>query len=123
MSIQRRAGGNAENADASANARQAIDANMSEFEFQKLVEELATRLNWLCFHDNDSRRNNAGFPDCVFAHPTRAVVIYAELKTERGRLSHAQTVWRDALVLSGARWYLWRPSDYDEVVATLKGAE
>jgi hypothetical protein len=102
-------------------ARAVIDRATSEAAWQRIVEECATACGWLFFHDADSRRNNAGYPDLTCVHPARGEIAFIELKTERGRLRPEQVVWRDALILSGARWYLWRPSMFAEVEAVLKG--
>jgi hypothetical protein len=102
-------------------ARAAVDKATNEAQWQRIVEECAAAHGWLYFHDADSRRNNAGYPDLTCVHPQRGVTLFCELKTERGRLRPEQIIWRDALILSGARWYLWRPSDWQEVEAVLKG--
>jgi hypothetical protein len=102
-------------------ARAVLDRATSEAAWQRIVEECAAACGWLHHHTPDSRRSNPGYPDLVLCHPQRGETIFCELKTERGRLRPEQIVWRDALVLSGARWYLWRPSMFAEVEAVLKG--
>lgn len=102
-------------------AREAVDASMSEAEWQAQVIECAERYGWWVYHNPDSRRSTAGYPDLTCVHPQRGVTIFAELKTEDGQLSYEQERWRDALILSGQRWYLWRPHDWPEIEATLKG--
>lgn len=49
-----------------------------------------------------------GYVDLTMARDGR--VIFAELKTEKGKLSPAQEEWRDAL--EGQEYYLWRPSHW-----------
>ena len=82
------------------------------------VIETAQWLGYMAFHVYDSRRCRAGFPDLVLLRANR--IIYAELKTERGRLSPDQRVWLDALTEAGCYCYLWRPSDVDEVIRILE---
>jgi hypothetical protein len=94
---------------------------VSEKAWQQTVTDLAAAYGWLHYHSFDSRRSPLGFPDLVLV---KAVVIFAELKTERGRLSAAQATWFTHLAeieasCSGVEAYVWRPSDFDAVVARL----
>ena len=87
---------------------------MTEAEFQTAVVELAKWTGWLVFHDYDSRRNTAGFPDLVLAHPQRGV-LFCELKTDKGRVTAAQQRWLDTLTAAGAETYVWRPDDWPAI--------
>ena len=75
-------------------------------------------------------QGDAGFPDLVLAHPQKGV-IFAELKSEKGKPTEAQMEWLE--VLSNAtygcptksdhwlvRVCVWRPSDMDEIEARLR---
>lgn len=53
-------------------------------------------------------------------HPDRGV-LYRELKSDRGRLSMEQEAWGDLLVRAGCDWAVWRPSDWSQIEAELKG--
>ena len=85
---------------------------MREREFQSKVVQYARLTGWKVYHTYDSRRSNPGFPDLVLV---KNRVVYAELKTETGKLSEAQKAWRDALVKAGAEFYVWKPSDMKEI--------
>jgi hypothetical protein len=88
-----------------------IAAGMSEAKLQDLVVKLAQALGWKhIMHIHDSRRGlGQGFPDLCMVRGER--VVFAELKTMRGRMSPAQKSWRDALWDSVGEWYCWRPDD------------
>jgi len=101
---------------------------MSEESFQGAVIELARLGGWEVAHFHDSRRqvapdkfvgdtDAAGFPDLVLV---RDRVLFVELKTERGRLTLRQRAWLDALARASAEVRLWRPSNWPEIVDTLK---
>jgi len=94
---------------------------ITEAQWQCLVTDLATACGWQWYHTHDSRRSPAGFPDLVLARPGR--LLFVELKTERGRVSHAQRVWEYALRQAGAEWVVWRPRHWRYVVATLTAEE
>ncbi len=100
-----------------------VAATMSEKELQSNVLELAKRLGWLCYHTFDSRRSQAGFPDLVMVR--NGLVIFAELKREKGKLSADQEAWREQLDRADAWYvqhYLWRPSDWcDGSIAAVLG--
>ena len=90
---------------------------MKENEFQKKVIQLAESLGYRVFHDYDSRRNVAGFPDLVLVNK---YVIFAELKAEKGRLSLPQQEWLACLARAdGVYTAVWRPSDWDDIVNVL----
>ena len=95
----------------------------TEAQFQQRIVDLATMLGWHCIHFRSVYTSgrwrtpltgHAGFPDLVLAR--NGVVIAAELKTARGRLTAEQQAWLRAL---GDHGRIWRPSDWDTIVATL----
>ena len=93
---------------------------MTEQHLLGAVLELARILGVLAHHEPDSRRSDPGFPDLVLAG--KRGVVFAELKTEDGQLSRAQTSWRWRLIASGASWFLWRPANLEsgEILEVLR---
>ena len=85
---------------------------MSERELQDAVNELAQYLGWRIHHASDSRRSHAGLPDLIAVHRVQGRVLFAELKTERGRLRTEQVAWLEDLKATPAECYLWRPGDW-----------
>lgn len=97
--------------------------------WQAQVIDYATLRGWRVFHIADSRRETSsgwvgdrgvrGLPDLILVRPPR--LIFAELKSERGRLRDSQ---KEVLtLLSGCdsvEVYLWRPSDFDWMIEVLK---
>lgn len=92
----------------------------TESQFQASVIRYAELMGWLCYHVRDSRRSRAGFPDLVLVHPDKRRVIYAELKSERGRASRDQLVWLDALDRCGQEVYQWKPSQFELITRILR---
>ena len=96
---------------------------LSEKEFQAQVVSLARTLGWMTYHTFNSQRSNPGFPDLVMVRGER--VVFAELKSEKGRVSEAQKEWLAALNVladvpgSPVKVWMWRPSDWDDIVQTL----
>jgi hypothetical protein len=89
---------------------------LSEKAFLVQVTALAKLLGWLLYHTHDSRRSEPGFPDLVLL---RERVVWAELKTDAGRLTPAQAAWVEALRRAGQEVYLWRPGDWGQIQAVL----
>ena len=85
--------------------------NLTEKEFQSQVVTLARILGWLVYHPYDSRRSEPGFPDLTMVRAGR--LIFAELKSETGKVTLAQKDWARELELSDAEYYLWRPADWN----------
>lgn len=95
----------------------AMARDMSEATLQRNILSLAVEsLGWLAYHTHDSRRSQPGFPDLVLAHARQQRLIFAELKTERGRQTNEQKLWEGHLrVIRSAvalEFYLWRPTDW-----------
>ena len=102
----------------------------TEAAFQAQVIMLARTMGWMVQHTRPAQvggkwltpvAGDVGFPDLVLSHRTKGLV-FAELKTDKGRLAPAQQEWRDCLHSAGAEWYLWRPNDLMDVMARLSRA-
>ncbi len=91
--------------------------NISEKVWRSQVVALAKTFGWEVYFTWTSIHSPAGFPDLVLA---RDRVIFAELKTEIGRLTDRQTHWLDVLRAAGQECYVWRPSDWETVAQTLR---
>lgn len=89
---------------------------MSEKVFQAKVVSLAKKLGYKVYHTYDSRRSEPGFPDLVLV---RDKVIFAELKSETGRISRDQEDWIKSLTDAGSFAVVWRPTDWDTIVKIL----
>jgi len=74
----------------------------------------------LAYHTLHSLGSEPGYPDWHLTHPNGRS-IYAELKTENGKLSGAQTSWIIRLRACGHEVYVWRPSDFDLAAEILRG--
>src|SRR5690348_14896111 len=81
---------------------------ISEQAFQRVITDLADWCGWFWWHDEDSRRNEAGLPDLILIRGGR--LIWRELKTQRGRLRPAQLAFGQRLMRAGQDWECWRPS-------------
>ncbi len=90
---------------------------MSEKAFQSLVKSHAVALGWLAYHTHNSRRSDPGFPDLVLVRG--GVLIFAELKTEKGKTSESQEVWINAVRENNTPVYVWRPRNWAEIKEVL----
>ncbi len=81
---------------------------MTEAELMSQVIALAKLRGWSCYHTHLSIRSEPGFPDLVLV---RNRVMFRELKSARGKVSHAQQRWLDMLKAAGADADVWFPAD------------
>lgn len=66
-----------------------------------------------------SRKSKAGLPDLILVRRGRC--IFAELKTEKGKLRPAQADWVAELeAVEGVEVYVWRPSMWDTIAGVLE---
>ena len=114
-------------AERSSNVGERIP-DASEAMFQKDVIRLASMYEWLVHHVRPGRygefyKNDGlpGMPDLVLISLRNRGVIFAELKTARGRLNENQLIVGKALMQNGAEYYVWRPGDMQEIADRLAG--
>jgi hypothetical protein len=101
---------------------------ISEKEFQNKVVALAIMYGWRVTHFRASQvggkwmtaiQGHSGFPDLVLAHENKGLV-FAELKTDKGRLDPAQITWLTntrrswsrGLLLATIRYAIHYTTDY-----------
>lgn len=110
---------------------------ISEREFKNSIVALARDLGWLVHHDLPSQRangswatatqGNSGFPDLVLVHSgnmvtgSKPMVVFAELKTQRGKTTASQEQWLTALRACGQMAFVWRPAQMQEIQQLLFG--
>lgn len=101
--------------------RAQLAKTMSEAALLNQVRALANTFGWLAYHTHRSDRSEPGFPDLCLVR--RGRLLFAELKTEKGKPTGHQTVWLEALSLTPADVHLWRPTHLlnGTIAATLKG--
>jgi len=105
----------------------------SEASFMAQVVAYAESRRWHAWHDRATNaprrcpdcgsyrrlpRNDAGFPDLVLIRRPRLVVV--ECKRDGEYPSDAQRGWLDAFAACEIETYLWRPSDWADVVRILR---
>ena len=71
----------------------------TEAQLQDTIRTAALRCGWLTYHVFDSRRSDPGFPDLVCVKD--GVLLFLELKQQKGRVSVHQQAWIDALSAIG----------------------
>ena len=92
---------------------------LKEKQFQAQVVKVARLYGWVALSTWNSKHSPAGEPDLRLIRPPR--VVFAELKTEKGRVTPAQREVMGLLSLCpGVEAYLWRPSDWDEIVKVIR---
>ena len=99
-----------------------VQLDISEAEFQAQVVALAELTGHLVYHTYDSRKSQKGFPDLNIVKFSLERPIYAELKTQTGKLTPEQELWKNILEsMPGVDYRLWRPSSWPEIEKTLVG--
>ena len=96
-----------------------MNIDISEKQFESQVKDLAKIFGWKYYHTWRSFHSPAGFPDCVFVRQSR--LIFAELKSRKGKLSPDQEAWLECLkATSKCEVYLWRPDDIEQITEVLR---
>lgn len=100
-------------------------ATLTEAEFQEMCVARARARGWLVHHDRRQDKGiggDPGFPDLVLAKNGR--IIFAELKSQRGRITQEQSHWIHHL---NPEWdfpdkyhdevhvHIWRPADWPAI--------
>jgi VRR-NUC domain len=105
----------------------------TEAGFLSAVIEAAQAYGWWVHHQRPAMtakgwrsaiQGQMGFPDLVLVRPPR--LIFAELKTDTGKLTEEQEIWLDKIgSCVGHDWVevvVWRPKNWPEIEQTLARA-
>jgi hypothetical protein len=92
--------------------------SMTEGAFRQQVLDLARLTGWRCYFTWASLHSPAGFPDLCLVR--RGRLVFAELKSERGKATPEQQGWLIDVANAAAESYLWRPGDWPEVEKVLR---
>ena len=102
----------------------------TERDFQDSVIRLAHLYGWRVHHVRPGMtsrgrwitnvQGNVGFPDLVLAHDKHGV-IFAELKSDTGRVTPQQQEWLYTLCVTGHEAYVWRPTHIKLITKRLRG--
>jgi hypothetical protein len=102
--------------------------DQDERSFTDQVLELAGLRGWRRAHFRPAQTvagwrtpvqaDGAGFPDLILLRD--AQIVIAELKSRRGKLGPEQLDWLEAWRHTGARVFVWRPDDWDDIVRVLR---
>jgi len=104
------------------------DDLVKERELQETIFKIANQTGWIVGWTHDARKSEPGEPDLRMVHPLWHRVIFAEIKTMKGKYTKGrwnkrgtrrlpgQDEWGQALSdCPGVEYYLWRPSDLEEI--------
>lgn len=69
------------------------------------------------YYQTPVQADGAGFVDLLLA---RERVVYAEVKTDKGRLESKQRDWMEILKETGQEVYVWRPRDWTDIQKCLQ---
>ncbi|MFI5561517.1 VRR-NUC domain-containing protein [Amycolatopsis japonica] len=103
---------------------QAPPIDVSEKAFQAQILRLASAYGWNFMHVPPAYvrgkwqtyiQGSPGYPDLTLAR--NGEVLLVELKSEKGRFRPGQEEW---VKVAGSHGRIWRPSDWTEIVETLK---
>lgn len=89
-------------------------------EWQGFVASFATFEDWSVYVNATPKDAAPGFPNLVLVRPPQCVFVL--LRTNRAEPTKAQQEWLSALAECGVSTVIWRPADWPEVEARLRGA-
>lgn len=99
---------------------QAITA-ITEKEFRQQIVDLAKLMGYKVYFSWISIHSPAGFPDLVLANPEKKnKLIFAELKSGKGKVTELQWEWIDTLRACGQDVYILYPYDLEWFIDILK---
>ena len=92
---------------------------MTEAQLTTAVRDLARLFGWMRYHAWLSKHSASGFPDEALTR--RGRLVFAELKSRRGKLTPDQEAWLTELgKVEGIEVYVWRPDDLEQIAEILR---
>ena len=102
------------------------ELTVSEKLWQEQVIQLANTCAWDAHHIRPAKYGAtwktdglAGMPDLILIGKRGQGIIWAELKTDKGKLSEVQEARIVQLISNGEEVHIWRPRDLDKIAERL----
>lgn len=103
------------------------ELTLSERMFQDAVIQLAATCGWDCHHIKPAKYGGTwktdglpGMPDLILIGQKGQGVMWAELKTDTGKLSDKQELRITQLLSNGQEVHIWRPRDMNKIAERLQ---
>ena len=93
---------------------------VTERDLREQVRDLCNLFGWKMYFSWTSIHSPRGFPDLVLANPEQKRVIFAELKSDKGKVTPQQEEWLSTLKACGQTVYVWRPADIEAIAEILR---
>jgi len=98
------------------------ELTVSERMFQDAVMQLAATCGWDCHHIRPAKYGTtwktdglAGMPDLILIGKRGQGIMWAELKTDKGKLTEVQEARIVQLISNGEEVHIWRPRDLEKI--------
>ena len=98
------------------------ELTVSERMFQDQVMQLAATCGWDCHHIRPAKYGAtwktdglAGMPDLILIGKRGQGIMWAELKTDKGKLTEVQEARIVQLISNGEEVHIWRPRDLEKI--------
>ena len=91
---------------------------VTERDLREQIRDLCKLFGWRMYFSWSSIHSPQGFPDLVLVRDS--VILAVELKSEKGKLTPEQEEWLLALNKAGVKTFIWKPSDFNEIVEVLR---
>jgi hypothetical protein len=102
------------------------DIDVTERLWQEKVIQIASTAGWDAHHVRAGKYGNiyktdglAGMPDLILIGRKGQGIIFAELKTAKGKLMPVQEARIAQLLTNGCEVHIWRPADEQKVIDRL----
>jgi len=93
---------------------------VTERDLREQVRDICKLFGWMMYFSWTSIHSPRGFPDLVLCNPEQKRVIFAELKSEKGKVTGYQEEWLNVLEACGTEVYVWRPGDIEGIAEILR---
>lgn len=106
--------------------------DMSEDELRALVDDVARIYGWAWMFVKPLRAAGGiwktptygplgkGWPDTTYVHERTGRLMFVEFKRQLGKVEPDQQRVHDRLRKAGLTVYVWRPSDFDQIVGMFR---
>ena len=93
---------------------------VTEADLREQVRDLCKLFGWDMKFTWSSIHSPKGMLDLLLINREQKRVIFAELKSEKGKMTPEQQETFDELQACGQECYLWRPGDIESIASLLK---